>query len=381
MWKRLSPSGVVIASAWVDNPVRTPLKLLATITDMLREGGVRNPDSHMVSVRSWGTISIAAKRTALQTDEIDRIRSFCRKMRFDPMFLPGMVPSDRDRYNRLPGSSLLAAADSVIHGSGNFRNTYAFDISPATDDRPFFFRFLRLGDILALREQFTGVQLPFVELGTFMVVLTLIQIVGLAIALILLPLFRIQWRRGGAGWTLIYFASLGLGYLFVEIVLIRYFTQYMGHPLVAAALVISALLLCSGIGSHASQRIQPFSPAMLVILGGIALFMIVNVIGLERFVTTTITLAPGLKVLLAFVWILPPAILMGVPFPVGLRRLAARNDSLIPWAWGINGCASVTGAVLAAVLAPAIGFAALMWCAGGVYAIACVAAAFVRDAR
>jgi hypothetical protein len=381
MWRRLSPSGLVSVSAWVDNPVRTPLKLLATIADMLQDGGVRNPDSHMVAIRSWGTISVAARRTALQPDEIDRIRSFCRRMEFDPLFLPGTVPDERERYNRLPGSPFLAAADSVVHGSENFRRAYAFDISPATDNRPFFFRFLKLEDILSLREQFTGAQLPFVELGTFMVVMTLIQIVGLAIALILLPLLGIRWRRGGAGWTLTYFAFLGLGYLFVEIVFIRYMTQYLGHPVMAAALVISGLLLCSGIGSYISQPIQISSRGMPAIIGGIALLMVVNVIGLDRLVTSTTSMATGLKVLLAFLWMVPPAVLMGVPFPVGLRSLATRNESLIPWAWGINGCTSVIGAVLAAALAPVLGFTALLWCAGGAYGIACVAAASVRADR
>jgi hypothetical protein len=240
---------------------------------------------------------------------------------------------------------------------------------------------MRLEEMFSLHEQFGSDQFPFLELGTFMLVLTLVQLLVLAIVLIILPLIRIRWRSGGAWWSLTYFAALGLGYMFMEIVFIRHFTLYLGHPIVAAAVVITGMLLCSGAGSYASRRLSGLSVRMHVVTGGIVLLTVVYVVVLGEFVTATIAMPPALKILLTLIWIAPPAVLMGMPFPVGLRQLSAQNDTLIPWAWGINGCFSVISAVLAAVLAVELGFSAVMLCAGGAYGIAFVAGSTVKVGR
>ena len=381
MWQRLSPSGVVSASAWVDNPVRTPLKLLATIVTMVREGGIREVESHIVAVRSWGTITITAKRTPFDPIEVDRVREFCGRMKFDPLLLPGIVSSERERYNRLPGTTLLSAVDSVLHGGLRFEHTYPFDILPATDDRPFFFQFLRFEDLFALYTQFGSDHFPFLELGYFMVVLTLVQLIVLAIVLIVLPLFRIRWKGGGALWSLLYFAALGLGYMFMEIVFIRHFTLYLGHPIVAAAVVLSGMLGCSGAGSYVSRRLSSISAGMRTVTAGIVLMTVLYLFVLAGFVDLTISLPLVLKILLTLMFISPAAVLMGMPFPLGLRRLSVQNETLVPWAWGINGCFSVISAVLAAFLAVELGFSVVMICAGAAYVIALAAGGRVKAVR
>ncbi len=70
--------------------------------------------------------------------------------------------------------------------------------------------------------------------------------------------------------------------------------------------------------------------------------------------------------------IAPLAFAMGMPFPLGLSRLATRDKALIPWAWGINACASVIAAVLATVLAIHLGFSAVIVLAVLLYAVAAV---------
>jgi hypothetical protein len=64
------------------------------------------------------------------------------------------------------------------------------------------------------------------------------------------------------------------------------------------------------------------------------------------------------------------AFFLGWPFPSGLRMLAKRAPGIVPWAWGINGCASVTGAVIAKCLTVSIGFRLLMVAACVLYLLA-----------
>ena len=64
---------------------------------------------------------------------------------------------------------------------------------------------------------------------------------------------------------------------------------------------------------------------------------------------------------------------MGMPFPLGLAGAEATDARLVPWAWAINGCASVAGAVLATLLAIHIGFTAVVVAALVLYGIAAAA--------
>ena len=56
----------------------------------------------------------------------------------------------------------------------------------------------------------------------------------------------------------------------------------------------------------------------------------------------------------------PLAFLMGLPFPLGLQRVSDNAPGLVPWAWAINGCLSVTGATLATLIAVHLGFRILV---------------------
>ena len=81
-------------------------------------------------------------------------------------------------------------------------------------------------------------------------------------------------------------------------------------------------------------------------------------------------LADPAKVLLSVALIAPLAFLMGMPFPLGLRRVAASAPGFLPWAWGINGFASVLSAVLATLVAIHFGFAVVIAIAILLYAAA-----------
>ena len=172
--------------------------------------------------------------------------------------------------------------------------------------------------------------------------------------------------------TLLYFSGLGIGYMFVEIVLIQRFLLYLGNPLYAAAAAISGMLLSSGIGSLLTTRLIKAKNHALALFTLIILIILLYARYLTPLVLGTINLPQAARIVLALLLIAPAALLMGMPFPLGIRLLTGTNDSEIPWAWGINGCLSVVGTLLASVIAVEAGFAWVMIVAALAYGITCV---------
>jgi hypothetical protein len=200
--------------------------------------------------------------------------------------------------------------------------------------------------------------------GYLVVWATLFQALVLSALLILLPLF-IYFRgdeRGGRDTKttvamLSYFLSIGLGFIFIEIILIDKFLLFLNHPLYAVAVVLAGILLFAGIGSRFVMR-RAGQPAKWRIL--LPVFAVVLIGGayvelLPRLSGTLVMLSDELSVASALLLIAPLAFFMGMPFPVAVEALSRKDAALIPWAWGANGCASVLGAVLAVIIATSYG--------------------------
>ncbi len=211
------------------------------------------------------------------------------------------------------------------------------------------------------------------------------QAAVLGLALVLLPL-RARVYRGKTGGTAgrfgAYFTALGLAFLFVEIAWIQRFVLFLGHPLYAVAVVLAAFLVFAGLGAGLSPRLagalrgRPRLEAVDVAVAAILAMGAFYLLALPTLLQALVGLAPPLKVGLALAVLAPVAFAMGMPFPLALARLARGAPALVPWAWGINGCASVVSAVLAALLAMQFGFAAVVASALALYVVA--AAAFRR---
>ncbi|HXH17475.1 MAG TPA: hypothetical protein VNJ07_00200 [Chitinophagales bacterium] len=366
MWERLSDEGVISVTCWMDYPPRNPLKLAATLSEALEAKG-RHPLPHLAVVRSWSTITFVIKKTPLQQDEIEKLRAFCDSMHFDPALLPGIREEERTRYNQLQDNSFLEYLDAVSSSEREaFCRQYDFNIRPATDNKPYFSQFLRWKSLRKLNEVFSS-RLPFFEIGYLIVIITLLQTAMMAFVLIILPLFMLGWRGGRKSWSLFYFGGIGMGYMFVEMVLIQRLTLYFGNPVYAAAASISAMLVFSGIGSYLSGRIAMHRSRMLMIFTVIILLLAVYAFSLTSILQTTIALPLAVKVLLISGLLAPLAVCMGVPFPAGLSLLAKRSESQVPWAWGINGCLSVVSTALATIVAVEWGFVWVMLVAAAGY--------------
>jgi spermidine synthase len=372
MWGKLNSAGVITISTWIDYPYKKSLKVLSTVTEMLYYRGINNAEDFIAAIKNWNTITFAIKRTPFKEEEIIIIREFCNRMNFDPVILPGIKADEREKFNKMQDKSLYLLIDRILASPEERERLYSeypFNIKPSVDDKPYFQQFLKWKSITQLSDFFGTQSVPFFEVGYILLYLTLIQIVVFALILIILPLVKIGWKGGGKSWALFYFSGLGTGYMFLEIIFIQRFTLYFGNVIYAAATVVSLMLVSSGLGSLVSQKLQAKPNRLVGIIFIVIFSLIIYTFFLSSLLNTTIIFTLPTKIIFATLLIAPPAFIMGMPFPLGLRLLSERNDSQVPWAWGINGIFSVISVVLATIIAIELGFVWVMIFATAAYAL------------
>ncbi len=382
---RLAPGGLLAGTRWLKAPPRDTLKLFATTVAALRRAGVARPERRLALIRGWDTATLLVKNGVLSDADIATIRAFCAERSFDVAYYPGMAPAEANRRNVFAAPYLFDGATALLGDAPDaFFASYKFNIEPATDDRPYFFRFFIwnvIPELLALRGRGGN---ALIEWGYLIVVATLAQAMLASVVLILAPLARRRQVGAGAGLgeglrVVGYFFALGLAFLFVELSFIQRFTLFLGHPLYAAAVVLSAFLVFAGLGSGVSASLSrrletgAFGPgrraptAIYVAVAGITLIALVYLFALPPLFAALQPLPGAVRIGVSAALIAPLAFFMGMPFPLGLTKLATRAPNWIPWAWAVNGCASVVSAVLATLLAIHIGFSAVIGLAVALY--------------
>lgn len=361
MWNRLTPQGMIAVTVWLDQPTRNTLKMLASLVETVLRKADAPPAAHIAAIRSWGTVTFILQRSRISDEQAASIRRFCRSRNFDPLLLPDIDPDERMYFNQLQDETFFAMIDRIVAGDReSFYREYEFHIEPATDNRPYFSQFLKLRRLPQLRDIFGHDAVPFLEVGYLIVLLTFLQIGIIALLLIIAPLFSLGFRGEGRIFTLTHFSGIGVGFMFVEIVLIQQLTLFFGHPIYAAAAVLSGLLIFSGIGSFVSGKLIGNHREMAVYTAAIVVIVLLASVFLAPLLRAGIGLPVFWKIAITILLIGPLAFLMGLPFPSGLRLLARKNDTLVPWAWGVNGCLSVISAPLATIVAVEAGFTAVM---------------------
>ncbi len=378
MWNLLEDDGVICISAWMDYPFRNPLKIAATLAETAEAAGLSSLTSYITAIRSWGTISFILKKNPFTSSDTLAIRKFCNKLYFDPVFLPGLSQEERTAYNELNDESFFTYMDELLSDKRKkLYKEYDFYLQPATDNKPYFSQFLRWKSLPHLKNIFGSQSVPFIELGWLISVFTFIQLSILALLLIVLPLFKIGWKGSYKLGTFLYFSGLGAGYMFMEIVLLQQFILFFGNPVYAAALVIGVMLLASGAGSYYSSTVSLKKSILQKILLMIAMLLFFYSFFLSSMLQSIISFSLIAKLSISFIIISIPSVLMGMPFPMGLKLASAIDEKNIPWAWGINGCISVISAALAALIAVEAGFKFVMILAALAYTV-CLLAMFSR---
>jgi hypothetical protein len=346
----------------------------------LSESGVMQPGRHLAWIRSWNTATLLVKRGELDSAEITAVRDFSESRNFDIAWLPGLGEHDANRYQLLPKPFFYMAAKAILSGQGaDFVEDYQYDIEPVRDVNPYFddhFRWRSLSAFLALPG---GSGIAMIGAGYPTLIATLLQAFVAAVVLILAPLLflRRKLRTDGRlrSRVVIYFSVIGLAFLFIELSFIEMLTLVIGQPLYAVAVTLSVFLIFSGLGSLTVQwymERKGLDPAVLLRWSVLSILLVTLLYLLLQawLIEELMVLPAALRILLAVLLSMPIAFVMGMPFPLGLTATSRTAPELLPWAWGINGCASVLSAILAVLLAMEIGFSGVMLCATGLYLLA-----------
>jgi spermidine synthase len=422
--RALKDGGVLSVTLWnKEEPPKSVLKLYTTIAAAARDAEPGDIASRFFVVASYlSTATVLYKRGGFSVEEIDKLRAHTRAMSFDEIYFPGIAYDEtltakvlqdyRDQIfsnaasetglNEGPPHAATAAAEPapeadepdaeqpaapvpatvmgrlawqhLVHGDWNeIARGYVFDSRPLTNARPYFAAYIKPGDLPRVTDRLELLQ---DEWGYLLIWATFAIACLAALSLVAIPLIfgwrTLFLRNPGKLRTIVYFACLGGGYIMVEVGLISEFMLALSNATVSASVLITGMLVFSGLGALLSERyldrarsIMPrIFAAIAVILIGYGLFLgyALDRIGIYPY---------PLRLLLCFALIFPPAFLMGFPMPTAMTLLARLGkDHMFLWAWGINGCFSVVGAAMVPIIATSFGLDAVLALAGAAYLLA-----------
>ena len=419
-----------------EEPPKSVMKLYATMVAAAREvDDGKLAQSFFATSTYLSTATVLYKRGGFTADEITKLRKHTASMSFDELYSPGFVYDDSKTKETLegyrnqifgsgeqgpaanPGGAPASAAGAtpatdaaapdaaepppdaapttdkpsdsdvvpattmgriawhnLIAGSyGAIADAYVFDSRPLTNSRPYFAAYVKLADLAKTTDRLDIFQ---DEWGYLLVWATLGVAIAAATILVMFPLV-FGWRTifssvPGKFLSIVYFACLGLGYIMVEVGLIANFILALSNATVSASVLITGMLVFSGLGSFVSERYldraKSVMPRIFLAIGALLIgygFLLDHVLDLIG------TLPYGLRLLACFALIFPPAFLMGFPMPTAMTSLARLNKHhMFLWAWGINGCFSVIGAALVPIVATLFGLTAVLVVAGCAYLLA-----------
>jgi hypothetical protein len=355
-------------------------RMLATVRLALAEARVDDPLRHVIVYRSAWNVRILVSPAPFSAAQIAAARAWCDARSFDVSYYPGIdvVAARKDIYNDLPDVSFdsgevtsgegahdaVADEAGLVLGGGTPASARSFDLSPSTLDRPGLNAVLRLSRLSTILSRLE--LLPQGEVGPLVNLAVLAQAIVIALLVLAVPLAatrrararieRTDLGRADLSRAAVYFAALGLGFLMIEIAAIEAASLLLSDRTVAFALVLTSMLIFSGIGAMLAQRAgrHGLGIAVGVVVAWCGLMLVI----LPGALIGGMQLGYGARVVLIVAATAPVSVALGLPFPLGLARLG--SGGALPWAWGLNGAFSVVATPLANLIAIKQGHARLL---------------------
>jgi hypothetical protein len=378
----LSPRGALTITRWVLDGVR----LVSLAQEACARQGL-DASRHLAVIQHEKVATFILKKSPFTAEESERLREICSGLHFTVLYAPGLpapailAPTGGGHWEAADGTPndyarLVSAPDRAA-----FYASYPLDITPTTDDRPFFFHTTKIKDQTSVA--FGRTMLFGNGLSALM---TLMLISGVLVVLFIIGPMAVSGRSLlGTGWPawLGYFGLLGAGFMLIEVALLQRFVLLLGHPVYSLTVTLFSLLLGTGLGSYMSRRVSDANvkSRTLLALAGVAALGVLAIVALPAVIKAAISLGLAARVAVAVGVLLPAGLVMGVPMPSGIRLLARSQPDLLPWAWAMNGALSVLGATLAVFIAMNWGFSATLLCGSGVYLLAAGAIGRTRLVR
>ncbi|MFI5111826.1 MAG: hypothetical protein ACHP9S_03295 [Terriglobales bacterium] len=374
----LKPDGIIAITRWEFSQPHEALRVVSQELEVLKRAGISNPSSHFIVVserpldKDGVPVVVLFKKSPFTPAEEAAVRAHLAQYPdLHVLYTPSDASTPQTGDWRRPGPHSFRALIE-IGDAQSFAATYPYNVAPVFDSSPFFFFTMKTRDVMSrlLNSNHRGVDWKN-NLGV--AVLAMVLVVSFVCVLLFLILPLALHGRAGRGQPvashvpvsrLLYFIAIGLGYILAEIAFIQRFVLFLGHPTYALTVVIFLMLLASGAGSMLSRRwlfdpLQVRTPLAVVVALLLAYIWV-----LPPLLRALVGLPFLLKLIISALALIPLGLAMGMPFPSGLRALAARSlaasslaegsaqqDNAIEWAWALNAASSVLGSVLAMVIA------------------------------
>ena len=399
-FEHLRPDGMIADHPMGISAAPRSLRVVSVAMQALHEMGVANPAGNFIVVSEGHLdadgipVVVLAKRTAFTAEELGRVREhIAANPRLFLLYGPpdpasAAVSGLQEHYSASADSFTQLIQSNDPEG---FAARYPYDVSPVTDNAPFFFFTLKLDQILHPKSLRQGIDWK-VNLGV--AVLGMVLAISLVAILLFLVLPLALGARGQQPrpLRLLYFIAVGLGYILVEIAFIQRFVLFLGHPVYALTVVVFLLLLSSGAGSMVSRKWIAETSRIWLPLLLIAAALLLYVAVLPGLLDRLVGLPFLAKLVVSAGLLVPLGFAMGMPFPTGLRALAGGRASELPvpptdsgnlveWAWAMNAASSVLGSVLAIIIAIQFGLNVTLGSGAAAYLVALGLATTLRPAN
>lgn len=371
-WKlfiqRLKPGGLLtITRFWMKNSAEI-YRIASIFSTALMENGIADPRNHILIIRSKpndknredyfnGVANVIASNQPFSVTDLQKVDNLCRNLQFD-IFLSPDVCVDSTFANITKGEQ-----------SKEFVKNFPVNITPPTDDKPYFFHLLKFTD-LPNTTFWKEWDLAF-NAKALLILWSLIGVmVVLTISCVVVPLkfssFKVSFTDNIN--LFLYFGSIGFGFMLIEISQIQRLGVFLGHPTYSLSVSLFTLLLSTGTGSFFSSKFNDKKLRTGLIYLLISLFVLglltPLISSLFRETTTLI------RILVSLILLFPLGFFLGFAFPFGMKMAAVQSERLTPWLWGINGVTSVFASVIAIVLSMSFGISYTYWIGAGFYLIA-----------
>jgi len=363
----LTNDGLLAFTRWGFDPPRESLRLISLAMAALPRVGESDPARHVIVVREdtaklqgWGALdTVLVSRKPFSDADVANAREIIARNHMDEIYLPGDTPKNAF-------GQLLTASDPAA-----FWRDYPFDVSPVSDDRPFFFYTVQPRDLVNYVTSANPFSADY-KINRAVPLLFHLLLLSFSATFVIMLLPRVVLRsrvpeQEGVMTFLWYFLCLGAGYILIQVALIQKFVLLLGHPKYALTVIVFSMLVSSGAGSYFSRRVSGNDTLLIRILAAIGVLVAVLAFGASPLADAAAAWPLGLKIVVTAASIFPAAFLMGMPFPCGLRRLETLHPPSVRWAWSLNAAASVLGSAAAVVLAIYLGLRATLLVGSALY--------------
>lgn len=394
--RALGKDGIFSITVWnKEDPPKSTMKLMTTLITAAQEAGSQDISRDFFMAHTYlSTFTALYKKGGFSDEEVQKLIKNCKRMSFEIVYAPGQQPPEGDlakvfeAYRNIffapqtddssesgvdmsMGNLYRLVASRLISGHlAEVEAGYVFNVEPLTNERPYFAGYLKIPDLPKFIDKLEAIS---DEWGYLLLWATLLLSVLFGFTLMLLPMI-FGWRaffqrhRGKFG-VIVYFLCLGLGYIFVEIAMISKYILCLGNATVSVAILITGMLLFSGLGSYLSARLMPLAARSIVVICSlITALLVLYAVYLDRILGLVGLWPYGVKIVFCLLLLFPVAFLMGFPFALGMSTLSRlKKEHFFVWAWGINGSFSVVGSVLVPIISVSLGISTVILVAAVIY--------------